>query len=116
VDNFDVLVLTIGDTDHMGDENINESVLAYKIVLFSSPAVKEVHIVLGGYDDDEREIWEIPVAKAYVRRWAHFAGIHTYQQAVAGHLHKWSIGLLAKCGALDDVDPGIVVRGPLSEL
>jgi hypothetical protein len=71
-------------------------------------------VALLGYDQDPREIWEIPEAARYVRWWAQYAGMDDYDEA-----DRWlgassvigrsdlphgiaGIGFLAACGVFGD--------------
>lgn len=58
-----------------------------------------IYISLLGYDDDPREIGDIPEAARFFRRWAKLVRIRTPEQAEAQHLDFISIGTLAACGA-----------------
>jgi hypothetical protein len=56
----------------------------------------EFTILLLGFDEDPREIWEIPSAAKYVRQWAKFAGIHSPKDIGS------SLGFLAACGVFGE--------------
>ena len=59
-----------------------------------------ININLLGYDDDPREIGDIPEAARFFRRWAKLVWIRTPEQAEAAQsLEPFSIGTLAACGA-----------------
>ena len=61
-----------------------------------------------GYDDDPRGLWEIDDARDYFCRWAKFAGINTFRDAAAIPVSEEAIGVMAKCGAFEDIDPDTV--------
>ena len=65
-------------------------------------------IAVHGYDDDPRGLWEIPEVRAYLCRWAQFAGLTSSADADALNIDMNMCGVLAKCGAFDDVDPDTV--------
>lgn len=117
MDEFDVAIHTIGGRENLTDKDLRQAVKAYRLILLANPGLKECHLVLHGWDEDEREIWDIPEACAYIRKWAKAAGVDTYSGALAGKIHEWSIGLLAKCGAMRDMNdsnvrvvPGLLRR------
>jgi hypothetical protein len=59
------------------------------------------HISLSGYDEDPRELWELPEAARYVRWWARFAGMD--DPATASHfLDPEGMTFLAVCGAFGE--------------
>jgi hypothetical protein len=68
-----------------------------------------VHIMIAGYDDDPREIADIPEAREYVCRWARFAAIDSIAAAQASPLNDDSVGVLAACGCFPEVDPDDVM-------
>lgn len=71
-------------------------------------------IVVLGYAEDPREIWEVPEAARYVRWWAKFAGMDDYDAADhwvgpssiigrSGRAHATAgLGFLAGCGVFGD--------------
>jgi len=56
----------------------------------------EFEISIDGYDDDPRELWQIPEVVSYVKLWAAAAGIGDV--ATAQRLNRQSLGLLGLCG------------------
>jgi hypothetical protein len=64
-----------------------------------------------GYDDDPRGLWEIDEARDYFCRWAKFAGLNTIGDAAAIPVSEEAIGVMAKCGAFEDIDPDSEGRG-----
>jgi hypothetical protein len=79
----------------------------------------------GGYNEDPREIWDIPEAARYVRWWAHFAGMNDpgiVERYVLdapddrlamlndNPMAAMNIALLAACGVFGDEMKAIVLR------
>jgi hypothetical protein len=83
-------------------------------------------IMLLGFDEDPREIWDIPEAARYVRWWARFSGMNDLAtaeryaldapevgvaslniQSIAGS----NVGLLAACGVFGDEMKATALRG-----
>jgi hypothetical protein len=56
-------------------------------------------INLAGFDEDPREIPDIPDAAAFFRGWAQAVGIDTVEEAVRQGLELTSLQVLAACGA-----------------
>lgn len=65
----------------------------------------EIYPSIAGYDADPREIWEIGEAREFYCRFARFVGIHRRADVERAGMHATVLGLLAKCGAIDDVSP-----------
>ena len=61
-----------------------------------------VVIVVDGYDDDPRELWDIPEAADYVRLWTRLVGIRTLANARRRQIVETSVGLLAACRVFGD--------------
>jgi hypothetical protein len=64
-----------------------------------------MYVSIAGYDNDPRELWDIPEARDYFCRWAKFAGVDNSAAVAGSPLMKEATAALAKCGALNDVDP-----------
>jgi len=62
-------------------------------------------LLLSGYDDDQRSIWEIPEAADYVRRFAKLSGLNDWRTSVFGQLSEETKFLLIMCDALDKPHP-----------
>jgi hypothetical protein len=66
---------------------------------------------IAGFDDDSRELWEIPEARDYICDWARFAGLDHSAAVATSPLDRHALAFLAKCGAIADVDPNDVTVG-----
>jgi hypothetical protein len=102
-----VLVLTIGLRGELRNMQAHEAAKAWQALLARYPKAI-IMLSVAGYDDDRREIWEIPEARDYVCRWAKLAGLDHSAAAMTSPLDRDAVGLLAKCGAFSDVDPDAV--------
>lgn len=49
---------------------------------------------IGGYDDDKRELWQIPEVMEYVRQFAKAGGLDHWRNPVITRLNQESIALL----------------------
>jgi hypothetical protein len=74
------------------------------------PQYSNAFFLLGvaGFDDDPRELWDIPEASGFVRRWAKLAKLDSASAVLKSRLLTQSRGLLAKCSAVKDVHPDTV--------
>jgi hypothetical protein len=61
-----------------------------------------VYAHLLGYDDDPREIPQVPAAAEHVRQWARFAGINDFETTAAGPLGLLGAAFLAACGVFGE--------------
>jgi hypothetical protein len=61
-----------------------------------------IYINLLGFDEDPREVWQIPLARKFFRRWAKALDITDPEIAEQQSLDPTSIGTLAACGAFGD--------------
>jgi hypothetical protein len=90
---FDVALIEIGHRKHLGDPLLfAESVKAWKSVQ-SQPGLRHVVFAVGGYDQDPRDLWDIPEVAEYVFHWMMSADIQPNDQRV----HPDSLGLLQAC-------------------
>ena len=72
-------------------------------------------ISIYGYDDDQRELWEIAEVVHYVRQWAHLTGMNdratAWRAFGSAEQHMHSYAFLAACGVFDEEIPA----APLQE-
>lgn len=65
-------------------------------------------IVVGGYDDDPRSLWDIPEARDYVRRFVLYVQLADIRPLADWKLNQPSIALVAMCtgvGRITATDP-----------
>lgn len=66
-------------------------------------------LVVGGYDTDPRELWDIPEARAYIREFAGWVALMLPGRKIADwRLDQYSLALVAICtgaGTLTGRDP-----------
>ena len=67
------IVLCIGERGRLAPADMLRAVSAWRAVLQINPACLLLHV--GGYDDDLRELWDIPDVRRYVVNWAIAAGV-----------------------------------------
>jgi hypothetical protein len=94
---------TIGARGNLTKPAARDAAMVWRQMTANYPkAVLYPHLI--GYDEDPREIWELPDATRYVRLWARLAGIHSpddipHAELVAG---TGLLGFLAACGCFGE--------------
>jgi len=68
-------------------------------------------IMIGGFDEDPRSLWDIPEVVDYVQRFARAAGLHDWRSSLFNALDEETKALLLKCGAVQEPHPFKVVIG-----
>jgi hypothetical protein len=86
-----------------GDLTRHEAKLCAKLWRRHIKRYPKAHYILSlaGYDDDPRNLWEIPEAAGHVCRWARFVGLRTLDDAFR-YLSEQQVGWLAACGAFGE--------------
>lgn len=107
---YDMIGITIGERNHLTRDAAKQNARRFKEIAAAQPWA-ELCPIMHGYDDDPRGLWEIPEVRAYLCRWAQFAGIKNTSDADAYRIDANMCAVLAKCGVLDDVDPNEVIPG-----
>jgi hypothetical protein len=88
-------IVQIGTADDLTPETRARSVrLFHKLV---ERHAKWIAFVIGGYDDDPRELWEIPEVIAYVVEWLIAADLRTAEQARAANVTEQTIQWMGAC-------------------
>jgi hypothetical protein len=65
----------------------------------------EIYPSIAGYGTDSREVWEIEEARRFFCQFARFAGIRCRADVERAGMHESVLGVLAKCGAIEDMSP-----------
>jgi hypothetical protein len=98
-----------GAVDHRLESKAALAVLA---IIAANPAVK-VAVTVGGWDDDDRAVWEIPEARDCVRRFADRVSLERWPFEVVWHyFQEESIYALIKCEAWKPDQPVRLVEVP----
>ena len=103
---YDYVMLELGYRDGgLTEEKARTSAQAYRLAHARYPAAK-FGLFIAGYDDDPRELWEIPEVAAHVRCWAALAGLTDVASAIAGGIENnkdcASVWLLHQCGVFEE--------------
>lgn len=103
-EDYDVAMICIGGKGHMGEEELRSMALAVSAVHREHPDAP-ITLVLDGYDDDPRSLWDIQEAADYVRRYAMASGLHNWRGALFQALDEETKALLIACRAVDEPHP-----------
>lgn len=120
--NIGPLTVTIGIRGDLTEQAAQDNAKRWRAVVERYPKASFI-VIIPGYDHDPRELWDIPEAADYVRRWAHHAGMddldvaddylgplsaigQTHQQLAHGNL-----GFLAACGVFGDENKAKALAG-----
>jgi hypothetical protein len=87
-----VLGFTVGEKGLMNRKGIATAVLAWRALKIEPTTAIVMHF--GGYDDDPRELWDIPEVCTYVRKFCAKTNAHEHPQ-VEPQSRNW----LLLCGA-----------------
>ena len=101
---YDTIVIGIGGKGQFGDQTLRQMRDAPRQLLQHNPKA-EICLWIDGYDDDPRELWNIPEAADYIRRYAKASGLHDWTSRLFRALHEHSKGLLIACDAIDQPHP-----------
>jgi hypothetical protein len=93
------LVFSIGERGRLNRRALAAAVLAWRALRFKTSTAVLMHF--GGYDDDPRELWEIPEVRDFIRRFCAKTKAHEHPA-----VDPTSRNLLLACGA----DPTHQVR------
>ena len=74
--------IEMGAKDNLTMTDMVSSINAYQM-LHSLPSVKVIGLTIGGYDEDSRELWEIPEVVAYVVAWVITAGLSSTDEKLS---------------------------------
>jgi hypothetical protein len=110
---FNIIFIEIGGKNHLSLLNRKEAAAAFRLARVKHPRAR-IGFTLGGYDDDPREIYDIPEARDYIRQWAHDAGLSRWQDAIKVPWEESldNLGVLQLCGTFTDDSP-IKVNTPM---
>lgn len=111
---LDDIVIEIGHRDMLEDVNGRKlAATAFRLARVRYPKAK-IGFTIGGYDDDPREIYDVPEVREYIRAWAQDARLSDWRVAITvpwGNGLLGGLGTLQLCGCFTDDSP-IVVDTP----
>jgi len=106
-DNLDqtVVVFSIGTAPYFNRKALATAVVSWRALKFKPSSAVVIHV--GGYDDDPRELWQIPEVCAFVRRFCEKTKAHEDPA-----LDPMSRNLLLLCGADPGIEPEVIMISP----
>jgi hypothetical protein len=90
--NRTVLIFSVGAKDSLTRKALSSAVLAWRALKIKSDTAITMHF--GGYDDDPRELWQIPEVRHFVQQFCAKTKAHEHPQ-VEPQSRNW----LLACGA-----------------
>jgi len=96
--------IEIGGRDNLTRQVIEEVRTAPLLAARAQPG-RPIVLMVGGYDDDPRELWDIPEAAAHIRAYAVSSGLADWRSPLFRCLAEEAIGLLVACRALYEPHP-----------
>ncbi|MGY3615720.1 hypothetical protein [Bradyrhizobium sp. USDA 10063] len=96
-----MVAFSIGTAPYFNRKALATAVLSWRALKIKPSTAIVLH--LGGYDDDPRELWEIPQARDFIRRFAEKTKAHEHPA-----LDPQSRTLLLACGADPDRIVGVI--------
>lgn len=87
-----MLVFSVGSKNELDRKALAAAVLAWRALKIKSTTAITMHF--GGYDDDPRELWQIPEVCAFIQKFCAKTSAHTHPQ-VEPQSRDW----LLACGA-----------------
>lgn len=102
---FDAAFHEIGAKGHLSNATAREAAERYCKVLTTYPDIPQHMLCIAGYDDDTRELWDIPEVRKFVKD---FAGwivlILGLRPLSTWRLDEASLGLILVCTGLGEID------------
>jgi hypothetical protein len=94
---FDLVAHEIGVKGHLSDVAAFTAAFSFALAVLRMPEPQH-HLLIGGFDDDPREVWDIPEAREYLCQFS--AALHTLfpdRHPGQWRLDDQSLGMLAMC-------------------
>lgn len=88
--------LAIGMRDSLTKKDARLAAQAWRDLIARYPKAS-IYVCIAGYDTDSREIWEIPEAKAFMRRWARLVGLTDVPAILRSQLSPEVAGCIERC-------------------
>lgn len=100
---FDLAVLVVAARGALHDDAVLASVQGFHRV--AAVGSQQIALCVDGYDEDPRELWQVPEVARFLRRWAFATGLCDWRHPRFRLLNDASIALLALCEALSPGHP-----------
>jgi hypothetical protein len=97
-----VMMFSIGTAPYFNRKALATAVLSWRALKIKPSTAIVIH--LGGYDEDPRELWQIPEARDFICRFCEKTQAHKHPA-----LDPMSRNLLLLCGAEPDLNVGAIM-------
>jgi len=97
-----ILTMVIGERGSLNRKGLATAVLAWRALKITPTTA--IVLLVGGYDDDPRELWQIPEVRTYVQKFCAKTEAHKHRQ-VEPQSRNW----LILCGADPTLRPECVL-------
>jgi hypothetical protein len=98
-----LVAIEIGDAN-LSAEVLREMAVAPSLVYRKHPG-SPIALLISGFDDDPRSLWDIPRVAEYVRVFAREAGLADWRGLLFQALVEESRAVLIQCRAIDEPHP-----------
>ena len=88
-DDITLFCLMIGSRERLAEADAIDAARAFRLARVTHPSAA-ILIAIDGYDEDQREIWQIKETRSYMQLWAKHAGLSDWRDA---SLIPWEGGL-----------------------
>jgi hypothetical protein len=108
---YEHIFLEIGSKGHLTPAARRLSSETFRLARIRYPSAR-IGLMVGGYDDDPRELRDLPEVRKYIAAWARDAGLSDWRVAVQVPWDEsmGSLALLQACGAFGPDSPIIVTK------
>lgn len=110
---YDAILCELGDKLHLSEAEAHKAGRDLLNMMLNSEG--PVSLMIGGYDDDPRSLWEIPEVAQYLRWAVAAAHLQDWTSPLFQRLREPTMALLVQCDAIDRPHPyraEIVVGAP----
>jgi hypothetical protein len=106
--NVGSVVIMLGTRGHLTEQYAREAADSFRQMRARLPKA-EIALTVGGYDDDPRELFQVPEVCRFVQFWAGVAGVSGWRIAETIPWHSSDdLALLVRCGVFGDDHPFII--------
>lgn len=104
-DNAAALVMELGGRGHFWAADVVRASEALLAAIARLGAEQTLVLTIGGYDDDPRELYQVPDVIQFLRRVMKHAGITHWSHPAVRMLNEESLALLLQCGVFGKDHP-----------
>lgn len=101
----DALVIELGGRGHFGASDVVRASEALHSAIGKLTERQTLILTIGGYDQDPRELWQVPKVVQFVRRVLKHAGVTHWSHPAVAMLNEETLALLVQCGVFGSDHP-----------